>query len=45
LNDIGGFRPDLTQPSRIVLRGNLAETDSEDILSMTENKVWESGLT
>jgi hypothetical protein len=34
-SDIGGFRPNLTQPSRIVFRGNLTESDGEDVLSTT----------
>jgi hypothetical protein len=34
-SDIGGFRPNLTQPSRIVLQGNLTKSDGEDVLSTT----------
>jgi hypothetical protein len=39
LSDIGGFRPNLSQPSRIVLRMNLTESDGEDVLSLTTHMV------
>ncbi len=45
LSNIGGPRPNLTQPSRIAPRGNLTESDGEDVLSTNELKVWGSGLT
>jgi len=31
LSDIGGFRPNLTQPSRVVLRGNPTEADPKTV--------------
>ena len=40
LNDIGGFRPNLTQPSlKVVLRGDLTESDGEDVLSTIRHEL------
>ena len=35
LSDIGGLRPNLTQPSQIAIQGNPTKPGGEDVLSMT----------
>ncbi len=40
-SDIGGRRPDLTQPSRIALRGNPIKSGGEDVLRMIIQKGYD----
>jgi hypothetical protein len=40
LSDIGGFRPNLTQPSRFSFGGNPMKSDGEYVLSMEIPKSW-----